>query len=101
MVSCLQEDELKKPFVSNAPAILNDGWTISSPENERIDAQKLAKIYADFHADQDIWQARSLMVFRNGKLLQKATPKMTATKTTPGHVELHQTSGGTAHRNCD
>lgn len=83
MVSCLQEDELKKPFVSNTPAILNDGWTISSPENERIDAQKLAKIYADFHADQDIWQARSLLVFRNGKLVAESYTKDDSDQTTP------------------
>ena len=42
--SCLQEDELKKPFISYTPASLNDGWTMSSPENEGVDAQKLEKI---------------------------------------------------------
>ena len=75
MVSCLQEDELKKPFVSNTPAVLNDGWNISSPENEGINSQRLAKIYADFHTDQDIWQARSLLVFRNGKLVAESYTK--------------------------
>jgi CubicO group peptidase (beta-lactamase class C family) len=83
IVSCLQEDELKKPFVSNTPAVLNDGWTISSPENEGIDAQKLEKIYADFHADMDIWQARSLLVFRNGKLVAESYTKDDSDQITP------------------
>ena len=83
LVSCLQEDELKRPFASNTPAVLNDGWTISSPENEGIDAQKLDDIYEDFHADMDIWQARSLLVFRNGKLVAESYTKDDTDQTTP------------------
>jgi CubicO group peptidase (beta-lactamase class C family) len=83
LVSCLQEDELKKPFVSNTPAVLNDGWTISSPENEGIDSKKLEEIYTDFHAAQDIWQARSLLVFRNGKLVTESYTKDDSDQTTP------------------
>lgn len=84
--SCMQEDELKKPFISNIPSSLNDGWNISSPENEGIDAQKLEEIYADFHADQDIWQARSLLVFRNGKLVAESYTKDDTDQTTPRAV---------------
>lgn len=81
--SCLQEDELKKPFVSNTPPELHDGWNLSTPENEGMDAQKLIEIYADFHADQDIWQARSLLVFRNGKLVAESYTKDDTDQTTP------------------
>jgi CubicO group peptidase (beta-lactamase class C family) len=83
LASCLREDELKKPFVSYRPAILNDGWNISAPENEGIDAEKLEKIYTDYHADMDIWQARSLLVFRNGKLVAESYTKDDADQTTP------------------
>ena len=81
--SCLQEDELKKPFVLNTPPELHDGWILSSPENEGIDPQKLEEIYAGFHADQDIWQARSLLVFRNGKLVAESYTKDDSDQTTP------------------
>jgi len=81
--SCLQEDELKKPFISYTPTILNDGWIISNPESEGIDSQKLSEIYADFHAAQDIWQARSLLVFRNGKLVAESYTKDDSDQTTP------------------
>jgi len=81
--SCLQEDELKKPFISHTPQKLNDGWILSSPENEGIDSQKLGEIYTDFHADQDIWQARSLLVFRNGKLVAESYTKDDSDQTTP------------------
>jgi CubicO group peptidase (beta-lactamase class C family) len=83
LISCLQEDELKKPFVSNTPVVLNDGWTISSPENEGIDSQKLEEIYAGFHTDQEIWQVRSLLVFRNGKLVSESYTKDDSDQITP------------------
>lgn len=81
--SCLQEDELKKPFVTYTPSDINDGWNLSSPENEGIDAQKIGEIYADYHADQDIWQARSLLVFRNGNLVAESYTKDDSDQTTP------------------
>lgn len=81
--SCLQKDELKKPFVSHTPNELRDGWILSDPENEGIDSQKLEEIYTDFHADQDIWQARSLLVFRNGKLVAESYTKDDSDQTNP------------------
>ena len=83
LISCLKEEELKKPFISYTPAQLNDGWQVSSPENEGIDAGKLQKIYIDFHEDQDLWQARSLLVFKNGKLLAESYTKDDNDQTTP------------------
>jgi len=82
-VACLQEDELKKPFISYKPAILNDGWDASTPENEGIDAVKLKKVFEDYHDDMDIWQARSLLVFRNGKLVAESYTKDDSDQTTP------------------
>lgn len=81
--SCLQEDELKKPFVSYTPFELHDGWILSSPEIEGINSQQLKEIYSEFHANQDIWQARSLLVFRNGKLVAESYTKDDTDQTTP------------------
>ncbi len=73
--SCLKEEELKKPFTSSDPAILDDGWEVSTPAAENIDPTGLSEIYRDFHNDDDIWQARSLLVFRNGKLVAESYTK--------------------------
>jgi CubicO group peptidase (beta-lactamase class C family) len=75
LTSCLKEEELKKPFVSYNPKQLNDGWQISSPSAENIDNSALTVIYKDFHADENIWQVRSLLVFRNGKLVAESYTK--------------------------
>jgi CubicO group peptidase (beta-lactamase class C family) len=81
--SCLSEDELKKPFVSYVPPALNDGWEISTPADEQMDEAKLKEIYSDFHHDKDSWQVRSLLVFRNGKLVAESYTKDDQDRTTP------------------
>jgi CubicO group peptidase (beta-lactamase class C family) len=81
--SCLKEEELKKPFISFDPTTLNDGWPISTPAEEDIDPVALTDIFKDFHEDDNIWQARSLLVFRNGKLVAESYTKDNSDITTP------------------
>jgi CubicO group peptidase (beta-lactamase class C family) len=83
LTSCLREEDLKRPFVSFTPVELNDGWTISSPAAENISGAGLTDIYRDFHSDQDLWQVRSLLVFRNGKLVAESYTKDERDRTTP------------------
>jgi CubicO group peptidase (beta-lactamase class C family) len=83
LTSCLKEGELKKPFVSYIPRAMNDGWPISNPVAENIDPSELTEVYKDFHADDNIWQARSLLVFRNGKLIAESYTKDDNDITTP------------------
>jgi CubicO group peptidase (beta-lactamase class C family) len=86
LTSCLQEDEYKKPFVSFVPEQISDGWQISSPDAENMDVEGLKAIYKDFHADKTIWQVRSLLVFRNGKLVAESYTKDNSDRTTPRAV---------------
>ncbi len=81
--ACLSEDEIKKPFVTYVPPALNDGWEISTPAAEQMDESKLKAIYEDFHNDKDTWQVRSLLVFRNGKLVAESYTKDDLDMTTP------------------
>jgi CubicO group peptidase (beta-lactamase class C family) len=83
LTSCLKEEQLKKPFTSYSPRQINDGWQISTPATENIDAAELSEIFKDFHADENIWQARSLLVFRNGKLVAESYTKDESDITTP------------------
>jgi CubicO group peptidase (beta-lactamase class C family) len=81
--SCLKEEQLKRPFVSYIPSQLTDGWQVSTPQTESIDPVALTGIFKDFHDDQNIWQARSLLVFRNGKLVAESYTKDESDITTP------------------
>lgn len=82
-VSCLKEDELKKPFVTYLPKQLNDGWLVSTPEAENIDAEALTEIFQDYHTDNQLWQVRSLLVFRNGNLVAESYTKDDEDQQTP------------------
>jgi len=85
--SCLREEAAKKPFRSFVPKDFQDGWEISTPANENIDSLSLARIYEDFHSRTDTWQARSLLVFRNGKLVAESYTKFDEDATKPRLVQ--------------
>jgi CubicO group peptidase (beta-lactamase class C family) len=72
MSGCLKEDEMKQPFTGFNPVDIGDGWTLSSPSAENIDSLALDKIYKDIYADDDFWMTKSLLVFRNGKLVTES-----------------------------
>lgn len=71
-ISCLQEGAIKKPFLTFEPLDIGDGWIVSSPEAEGIDAKDLEAVYQDVYASEDTWMMKSLLVFRNGKLVAES-----------------------------
>ena len=75
LASCLREPNLKLPFTTFVPVNLNDGWEISTPSAEGIDEAELRKIYEYFHESPDLWQVRSLLVFRNNRLVAESYTK--------------------------
>jgi CubicO group peptidase (beta-lactamase class C family) len=87
LCSCLKEEESKKPFKDFIPKDLNDGWEISTPANEEIDEQSLTDLYRDFHDRKDNWQARSLLVIRNGKLVAESYTKDDSDINTPRSIQ--------------
>lgn len=71
--SCLQEDPQKKPFTSYGPVLLTDGWQLSTPAAEGIDADSLTSIYRAIQNDPSrYWQVRSMTVIRNSKLVAES-----------------------------
>lgn len=71
VISCLQEEEINQPLGSITPREINDGWEISNPASEDMDELKLKKVYQQLQQDENMWSVRSLLVFRNGKLLSE------------------------------
>jgi CubicO group peptidase (beta-lactamase class C family) len=69
---CLKDDPMNKPFNSFVPEEINDGLTISTPDVEKIDSEKLTNVYNKIYADENLWSLRSLLVFRNGKLVSES-----------------------------
>jgi CubicO group peptidase (beta-lactamase class C family) len=69
---CMKDDPMNKPFESFVPREINDGLIISTPSAEGIDPEKLASVYRATYADDNLWSLRSMLVFRNGKLVSES-----------------------------
>jgi CubicO group peptidase (beta-lactamase class C family) len=85
---CLTEadPDLKNDFKTFTPLELNDGWVISNPENEGINFEKLKNVYILAHSDPELWQLKSMLVFRNGKLVSESYMKDENDRTRPRAV---------------
>ena len=79
--SCLKEEDMKEPYRGFAPVDIEDGWVISDPSAENLDPVELDKIFRDFYSNDDNWMTKSLLVFRNGKLLAECYLKDEADRT--------------------
>ncbi len=71
-ISCLKEVNPFLSFDGIEPVDINDGWDISSPDSENIDNTALTDVYSDIYNNNDLWQLRSLLVFRNGNLVAES-----------------------------
>lgn len=74
LTSCLKDEPFKNDYNGFEPVPLNDGWVISTPEDENLDRSKLEQAYRLVYDDNRFWMARSLLVIRNGKLVAEAYP---------------------------
>lgn len=80
--SCLRELPPTAPFRTYQPVELHDGWTLARPEDEGINADSLTSIYRELQNDsKKYWMARSMSVFRNGKLVAESFFKDDADRT--------------------
>jgi CubicO group peptidase (beta-lactamase class C family) len=75
LISCLKDDALKIPFQSYSPENLGDGWEIAEPAEVGIDGEALKEVCKYVHEDNNVWQIRSLLVFRNNKLVAESYMK--------------------------
>ena len=69
---CLKEDTINRTFTNLAPLETDDGRAVSSPEAEHIDADGLNKMYKELYEDENSWALRSMLVFRNRKLVAES-----------------------------
>lgn len=80
---CFKEEPLKLPFTGYAPPRMDDGWTVGTPASVGLDGDALTAVYSDYHNRRDLWQVRSLLVFRHGRLVAESYTKDTADRTRP------------------
>ncbi|MDR0287706.1 MAG: beta-lactamase family protein [Clostridiales bacterium] len=83
LASCLKDEPMKIPFQSYSPHNLDDGWIIAEPADAGMDSEALKEVYRYVHTDGNLWQIRSLLVFRNDKLIAESYMKNSGDRTTP------------------
>jgi CubicO group peptidase (beta-lactamase class C family) len=54
---------------STIPEQLNDGWLVASPEDVNISREALNRVYDAFLSEDKYFNAKSLLVIKNGKLV--------------------------------
>jgi len=84
--ACLTDAPLKQPFQSYTPPNLADGWSIAAPDDEGMDGEALKDVYRYVHDEDNVWQIRSLLVFRNNNLVAESYMKDNNDRTNPGAV---------------
>lgn len=66
---CLTDPDLKVAYEGYAPEVLNDGWTVSTPEAEGMDGPALERVFQDLFREDRYPTVRALLVVRHGKLV--------------------------------
>ncbi len=69
---CLTDDPLNHPFREFEPQEIGDGTVLSHPSAEKMDSSSLVDIYKNAFSNDNLWSMRSLLVYRNGKLVSEA-----------------------------
>ena len=69
LTSCLREEDLVAEYKSFSPRDNGDGWQTGSPSENLVDSHSLDAIYRQLHDDDKSWPLRSLLVFRNGRII--------------------------------
>ncbi|MBK6903147.1 MAG: serine hydrolase [Saprospirales bacterium] len=71
---CLKDEPFKLEYNGFEPQAIQDDWQLSTPEAENMDRDLLEQAYKLVYSDTRYTRARSLLVFRNGKLVAEAYP---------------------------
>ncbi len=74
---CLMDGPFKLPYKGFTPRNTGDGTSISTPEAELMDREMLDRAFRLVYDEDRFYMARSLLVYRNGKLVAEAYPNDT------------------------
>jgi len=70
--ACLTDPDIKLPFEVYTPLQRNDGWEISTPQEEGFNSEDIYSIYQKVYSEDWYPAIHSLLIIRNGKLVAEA-----------------------------
>ena len=69
LISCMEDEPFKLPYQGFTPRTLEDGWVVSTPENESMNRQKLDQMFQIAYREDRLRLLRSITIVRNGKIV--------------------------------
>lgn len=72
---------------SIVPEQLNDGWEVAPPEEVNLSREALDNVYAQFVSEDRYYNAKSLLVVKNGKLVFEANVRSPKDRDRYTHVQ--------------
>jgi CubicO group peptidase (beta-lactamase class C family) len=69
---CLTDPDIKLPSDGYTPVELDDGWEISTPEDEGLGADAIDTVFRRFYSEDLYPAVHSLLIVRNGRLVAEA-----------------------------
>lgn len=74
LISCMDDEPFKLIYEGFTPREINDGWLLSTPENESIDRSKLERVFEVVYTEERFRLIRSVIILRNGKIVAEVYP---------------------------
>jgi CubicO group peptidase (beta-lactamase class C family) len=72
LLNCLTDSNIKLPYEDYTPVQLNDGWELSTPEQEGFNRDAINRVYERFYSEDLYPTIHSMLIIRNGKLIAEA-----------------------------
>jgi CubicO group peptidase (beta-lactamase class C family) len=68
----ISDPDIKHAFTGYAPESIGDGWVVSTPQAEGLDAAALTAVYQKLFDQDEVPTAHSMLVVRHGRLVAEA-----------------------------
>ena len=72
LAACMEDEPFKRPYEDFGPRQLADDWVVTTPENERMDRQKLDQVFRIAYREDRFRLLRSITIVRNGKIVAES-----------------------------
>ena len=72
LMSCMDDEPFKRPYDGFNPRPLQDGWVISTPENEGMNRGRLDQVFQIAYREDRFRLLRSIIIVRNGRIVAES-----------------------------
>jgi CubicO group peptidase (beta-lactamase class C family) len=86
LVGCITEPALKHPHDTH-PAELGDGWAVAAPADVGLNPDAVAAVYRRFFSEREFYNAQSLLIVRDGRLVAEGYARELGDRSRIHHVQ--------------